>query len=149
MTVFHTPLTPAPLTEASQTVTEFDGQIAELAEMLFAIMSENGGVALSASAIGRPERLTVVDLPDASGTWHALALVNPRITAVFDGVQDQADLFPGARSTLRFRRVDIEHETLEGETVTLAADGPLAVGLQAQIDILMGETGSTATRRLH
>ena len=101
-------------------------------------------MALSASAIGRPERLTVVDLPDASGTWRALALVNPRITGGHEGVTDQASLFPGSAPVFRFTSVDVVFETLEGETVTLEADGPLAVGLQAQIDVLDGLTATQA-----
>lgn len=135
-----------PTLDDSRTVTEFDGQIAELAETLFEIMTTAGGVALSACTIGRPERVMVVDLPDAAGDVWTLALVNPRITAVHDGVADQNALFPTLPSMARFQRIEVMHETLEGETVILTADGPLAIGLQVQIDLLNGES---RPRRLH
>ncbi|WP_425100548.1 peptide deformylase [Tropicibacter sp. S64] len=142
MTTFY----PVPSPTSPGEVTEFDGQIAELAETLFEIMQSAGGVALAASAIGRPERLVVVDLPDAAGMGCAMALVNPRLTAVHDGLVDQAAVFPGSAPALRFARIDVTFETLEGDTVTLAADGPLAIGLQAQIDLL---TNTAPARHLH
>ncbi|MFW2541857.1 peptide deformylase [Primorskyibacter sp. 2E107] len=149
MTVFLNPLAPALLSETSEIVTEFDGQIAELADTLFELMQAHGGVGLAASAIGRSEPLLVIDLPDASGDRIPMALVNPRITAVHDGTTDQADLFSGSTSQMRFRRIDVTYETLEGETVTLVADGPLAIGLQDQISRMTGSQAATAPRRLH
>lgn len=146
------PFTPFPSTTARTTqgtVTEFDGQIAELADTLFELMFDNGGVGLTASAIGRRERLLVVDLPDASGERHVMALVNPRIIAVQDAMICQSEVFTDLPPRQRFSRIDVLHETVEGETVTLSADGPLAIGLQDQIDRLHGPTHSAPTTRLH
>ena len=69
------------LKQPSMPVDIFDGDLASLADDMFRVMDRENGAGLAAVQIGVTKRLVVMDVPDASGKRHRLALANPEIVS--------------------------------------------------------------------
>ncbi|CUH77281.1 peptide deformylase [Tropicibacter naphthalenivorans] len=126
------------MSEPSDPVTDFDGFIAELADEMFEVMDMAGGQGLAAVQIGVPLRLIVVDMPDAMGEQHRMALANPRIIARSDTMETREEgclsLPDHELEVPRYTHIEVAFTHLTGEDDTLIAHGPLAVALQHEID---------------
>ncbi|SPF80440.1 peptide deformylase [Pseudoprimorskyibacter insulae] len=136
------PLDHPMLETVSDDVSEFDGRIAELADTLLEVLDHEGGAALAAVQIGAPVRMVVADAVDHTGERQRVALVNPRITTRSEerATQHESCLsMPGYFIPVpRYALIEVAFETLEGETGTILAGGPLAVCLQQAIDLTNG-----------
>jgi peptide deformylase len=132
-----------PLLETrSEPITEFDGRVAELADLMFEVLDDEGGTSLAAVQIGAAQRVIVVSAFDASGDLFRQALVNPRILARSEDHTTEHESclsMPGYMVPVpRHDRIEVAFELLDGEPGTIIADGALSVCLQQAIDLTDG-----------
>ena len=130
----------AVLRKKTRPVKRFDVHLYRLAEQMFQIMAEQGGIGLAAPQVRRSRKLIVVDIGEPGGRH---ALVNPKV--VWTG--KEKEIFregclslPGVEGeVVRPAQVRVRAQRLEnGEWVTLHANGLLARVLQHEIDHLNG-----------
>jgi peptide deformylase len=122
-------------------VTEFNAELAQLANDMFETMYAARGVGLAAPQVGLSRRLTVIDCSAGEDPAQRLVLVNPEILEK-DGVQvgEEGCLsIPGFREDVtRARRARVRAQNLHGETFELEGEDMLARALQHEIDHLDG-----------
>lgn len=108
-----------------------------LIEDMFETMYAADGVGLAAPQIGILRQIVVIDDRDGA----KLALINPKFTRQ-EGEQDASEgclSLPGYRGTVkRPMRVAVEALDQNGESITVEAEGFLAVILCHEIDHLSG-----------
>ena len=134
-----------------------DEKIRELAENMLETMHAANGIGLAAQQIGQALQLTVLDVsqvedrpsmmtlnglpvPDLE-TAMPLVLVNPilRLSEETEIGSEGCLSFPEITADIeRASSVEVEAETLEGETLRIEASGLLARALQHEIDHLNG-----------
>jgi peptide deformylase len=119
--VLHTPTEP---------VTEFDGELAQLIDDLFATMYVAEGVGLAATQIGVGRSVFVYDCPDDDDVRHKGHVVNPRVLATAGPEQKREEgclSVPGPYATLsRPYTVTIGGQDLTGQPIELTGTGFLA-----------------------
>ncbi len=122
-------------------IPEITDEIRELARDMAEAMYGDKGIGLAAPQVGESVCLIVMDLSGPEEHSELLTLVNPRIEeregemVSEEGCLSFPELFIKIR---RSEKVTAKGLTLEGEEVTLNADGMLAVCLQHEIDHLHG-----------
>lgn len=116
-------------------------EIRQLAADMAETMYANQGVGLAAPQVGRSLRLVVIDISGPEKREELLSLVNPVVTTA-SGVQDDEE---GCLSVRNYRtnvrraaNVTVTAQDLDGQALTIEADGLLAVCLQHEIDHLDG-----------
>ena len=101
---------------------EFNTELAQRVEEMFATMYDAGGVGLAAPQVFDSRRLFVMDVPDAEGKSNKLAFINPEIITV-EGEQigEEGCLsFPGLFQTVqRQMRVIVQAQDVKGERFEL------------------------------
>jgi peptide deformylase len=120
------------------------GRLVQLGEDLVRTMLEEEGVGLAAPQVAEPLRLFAYWLP-ATDTDDELAptvLVNPEIRAIGEGLVEGWEgclSIPGLRGLVpRHERIKLKARTVEGEPLSLTADGFHARVLQHEHDHLDG-----------
>lgn len=126
------------LKRASAPIEHVDDGVRELAEDMFAIMDRANGAGLAAVQIGVSLRLVVMDVTDAAGTRHRLALVNPELTSLSEemAVRTEGCLsMPGYELPVkRAVRAAAVFTGLDGHRREIRGGGQLAICLQHEID---------------
>jgi len=125
------------LREVAEPVTRFDPSLVDLAEEMFATLRAANGVGLAAPQIGQSIRLFVAEYED-----QRVALCNPVIT-LKEGESTGAEgclSLPGfvGIGIQRAANIEVQAQDLQGEPVTLRAEGLWARILQHEIDHLDG-----------
>ena len=119
-------------------VTVFDDALAQLADDLLETMRAAPGIGITASHIGVPSRLVVLELT----AGNVRTYVNPVLDWASDETakHDEGSVsMPGAIEEIeRPARVRVSYQDLTGATLTEEADGLLAVCHQHEIDQLDG-----------
>ncbi|MEY2501278.1 MAG: peptide deformylase [Verrucomicrobiota bacterium] len=149
-----------------------DAKIRELAENMLETMHGANGIGLAAQQIGQALQMTVLDVTQVEdrpstmklegepvadlGEVMPLVLLNPVLS-----LGKETDLgsegclsFPEITADIeRATTVELEAETLDGETVRIEASGLLARALQHEIDHLNGilfiDRMSSASKAIH
>lgn len=116
-------------------------RVSALAQRMLATMYAAPGIGLAAPQVGVDLRFAVVDLhPDDKPA--PLILVNPKIETVSaeQVTREEGCLsIPGQYADVtRPERVTVSYEDLDGQSLTIEADGLLATCLQHEIDHLDG-----------
>jgi len=133
--VLHRPCAP---------VTEFDMELADLVDDMFASMRAADGVGLAANQIGMSLRVFVYDCPGATGQYQAGHVVNPvlRIPAALAPPTTEAEgclSLPGQHALLsRPALATVTGLDARGKPVTVTGTGFLARCLQHEVDHLDG-----------
>lgn len=113
-----------------------------LIEGAFSALRERRGSSLSAVQIGIPVRVIVWDLPGRESERRQGHVVNPEITETGGNATSALEgclSLPGARaSVVRWDTVTVEGRDVDGNHITLHADGLWARRLQHEIDHLGG-----------
>lgn len=125
------------LTSRADEVTEFDANLARLAEDMLETMDDSDGVGLAANQVGVLQRIFVYDCEGVRG-----ALVNP----VWEPVGDEMQLgeegclsVPGIGGEVeRHMRVRATGQDPQGRPVAIEAEGLLARCIQHETDHLDG-----------
>jgi peptide deformylase len=125
------------LRRRAKPVEEIDSQIKALADSMVETLIKRVGYGLAAPQVGVLKRLIVVDVED-----ELYMLANPKIVEASEerelGVEGCLSL-PGIEAEVeRAKSVRIEGLNLEGERVTISAEGLLARVFQHEIDHLDG-----------
>ena len=129
------------LAEKSKPVEEVTKEIRELAANMVETMYEEEGVGLAAPQVGALHRLVVIDVSGPEVRNELMTLINPVILSA-DGSCDSEEgclSVPGYRTKRkRSETVVVKAQDLEGNDVTIEADGLLAICLQHELDHLDG-----------
>ena len=129
------------LEKPGKPVTNFDAELEELVEDMFATMYAAQGVGLAAPQIGKSIRLTVVDVTGGKNPEAKIVLINPEITPVGQPVAGPEGClsFPGLFVNVRrAKKVVIEAFDLAGNPVQLEAEGLASRAWQHELDHLEG-----------
>lgn len=137
---------PAPILRIKVTpVTEFSVELQTLAEDMRQTMHHAIGIGLAAPQVGQNVAMIVLELPSEEEPEEAIpfmALVNPRITwhSFKQNFFAEACLsIPGVEGPVRRpTKIRIKAQDLQGNKLSIEADGMLARVLQHEIDHLHG-----------
>ncbi|MCL6565686.1 MAG: peptide deformylase [Acidobacteriia bacterium] len=125
----------------AQPVTQFDEELAKLAEDMFESMYAAHGVGLAAPQIGRSLRLAVIDVTSGMNPEARLVLANPEIIHS-EGEQREEEgclSLPGFHAAvLRPKFVTVRAQNLRGEWFEMRGEGLLARAFCHEIDHLNG-----------
>ena len=129
------------LEKPTKIVTNFDAELAELAEDMFASMYAAQGVGLAAPQIGKGIRMTVVDVTAGKNPEAKIVLVNPEIIHAEGEKREEEGCLsiPGFRGyVIRPLFVTVRAQTVTGETFELRGEDLLARAFCHEIDHLNG-----------
>ncbi len=125
----------------AEPVTEFNGELKQLAADMFETMYANKGIGLAAPQVGVSKRLAVLDHSAGEDESAKLVLVNPEIL-VKEGMQigEEGCLsIPGFREDVkRAYRVRVRAQDLDGNFFETEGEELLARAIQHEIDHLDG-----------
>ncbi|MDX2438657.1 MAG: peptide deformylase [Acidobacteriota bacterium] len=120
------------------------GRLADLGQDMVRTMIEEDGVGLAAPQVAEGIRLFTYWVPetDDEPELSPAVLVNPEIRPVGDDVEEGWEgclSIPGLRGMVpRYRRLKVKARTVEGDPISLTADGFHARVLQHEYDHLDG-----------
>ena len=122
-------------------IRDFDTELAELAEDMFASMYAAQGVGLAAPQIGKSIRLAVVDVSSGKNPEAKIVLINPEIIHAEGEVREEEGCLsiPGFRGyVVRPQFVTIRAQNAKGETFEIRGENLLARAFCHEIDHLHG-----------
>jgi peptide deformylase len=126
-------------------VTEFDGELAQLVDDMFASQRAAEGVGLAANQIGVELRVFVYDCPDEDGVRHVGHVVNPVLDdlpverRVLDDSDEGCLSVPGAYAELpRPDYAVVRGQDTHGSPIAVRGTGYFARCLQHETDHLNG-----------
>jgi len=129
------------LEKPSKTITQFDAELEELAEDMFATMYASQGIGLAAPQVGKSIRLTVVDVTSGKNPEAKIVLVNPEIIHGEGEKREEEGCLsiPGFRGyVVRPQFVTIKAQNLKGEPFEIRGEDLLARAFCHEIDHLNG-----------
>ena len=129
------------LEKPSKTITQFDAELEELAEDMFATMYAAQGIGLAAPQVGKNIRLTVVDVTSGKNPEAKIVLVNPEIIHGEGEKREEEGCLsiPGFRGyVVRPQFVTIKAQNLKGEPFEIRGEDLLARAFCHEIDHLNG-----------
>ena len=129
------------LAQKSAPIETITDEIKELAAEMAQVMYKEDGVGLAAPQVGQLVRLVTLDISGPEERTDLMTLVNPCIVES-DGCVDSEE---GCLSVINYRgkvkrseTVTVKALDIEGNDVTIEADGLLAICLQHELDHLDG-----------
>ena len=129
------------LKKISRKIDVIDDRIKTLAEDMFYTMHKYDGLGLAGVQVGVLKRIIVIDLYDGESKF---ALINPEIVSLEGNIVEVEEgclSYPYQFGKVRrYEKVKVKAQDLDGNNVTLEAEGLLAQALQHEIDHLNGET---------
>lgn len=121
-------------------VAKVDDDIRRLASDMAETMYEAPGIGLAATQVNVHRQVIVVDVSETKD--KLLVLINPRILRA-EGMQEGEEgclSVPGVYDAVsRAERITVQFQDLDGASVTLDAEGLLAVCIQHEVDHLKGK----------
>ena len=129
------------LHKVAKPVQAVDARIKALVPNMLETMYEAKGIGLAATQVDVHERLIVIDVSEERN--QPLVLVNPEITWTSaethlneEGCLSVPGIYDGVQ---RFDEIRVTALDRDGKTITVEADGLLAVCIQHEMDHLMGK----------
>jgi len=122
-------------------VTQFDAELADLAEDMFASMYAAQGVGLAAPQIGKGIRMAVVDVTAGKNPEAKIVLVNPEVIHAEGEKREEEGCLsiPGFRGyVVRPLFVTVRAQTVTGESFEIRGEDLLARAFCHEIDHLNG-----------
>jgi peptide deformylase len=130
------------LSQPGEPVTEFDADLAKLAEDMFETMYASQGIGLAAPQVAVSKRLTVIDLSQGKDPEQKLVLVNPEVI-LREGRQYEEEgclSFPEIREkVVRAATVRVRAQDLKGKWFEMDGEELLSRAFQHEIDHLDGK----------
>ena len=130
------------LRRGGKTITQFDGELRQLADRMMEAMYVEGGVGLAAPQVGIEQKLLVLnpsgDRKDRSGE---LVLCNPKLTRKKgrEFGEEGCLSFPGIHAEVeRWVDITVTFQDLDGKEQSMTASGWLARIVQHEMDHLDG-----------
>jgi len=129
------------LEKPAKTIMQFDAELEELAEDMFASMYTAQGVGLAAPQIGKSIRLAVVDVTGGKNAEAKIVLVNPEIIHGEGEKREEEGCLsiPGFRGyVVRPQFVTIKAQDIKGDRFEIRGEDLLARAFCHEIDHLNG-----------
>jgi peptide deformylase len=129
------------LEKPAKPVAQFDAELEELAEDMFATMYAAQGIGLAAPQIGKSIRIAVVDVTGGKNAEAKIVLVNPEITHGEGEKREEEGCLsiPGFRGyVVRPHFVTVRAQNLKGEVFEIRGEDLLARAFCHEIDHLNG-----------
>ena len=129
------------LEKPAATVRNFDAELQELADDMFASMYAAQGVGLAAPQIGKSIRMTVIDVSNGKNPEAKIVLVNPEIVHAEGEVREEEGCLsiPGFRGyVMRPQFVTVRAQNAKGEPFEIRGENLLARAFCHEIDHLNG-----------
>jgi peptide deformylase len=129
------------LEKPARIITQFDAELEELAEDMFATMYAAQGIGLAAPQIGKSIRLTVVDVTGGKNPEAKIVLSNPEIIHGEGEKREEEGCLsiPGFRGyVVRPQFVTIKAQNVKGEPFEIRGEDLLARAFCHEIDHLNG-----------
>jgi len=129
------------LEKPTRPVVEFDEQLAELAEDMFATMYAAQGIGLAAPQIGKSIRMTVVDVTGGKNPEAKIVLINPQLVHAEGEKREEEGCLsiPGFRGyVMRPQFVTVRAQDLKGQFFEIRGEDLLARAFCHEIDHLDG-----------
>ena len=129
------------LERPTKPVVEFDDQLAELAEDMFAAMYAAQGIGLAAPQIGKSIRMTVVDVTGGKNPEAKIVLINPQLVHAEGEKREEEGCLsiPGFRGyVMRPQFVTVRAQDLKGQFFEIRGEDLLARAFCHEIDHLDG-----------
>ena len=129
------------LEKPAATVKNFDAELEQLAEDMFASMYAAQGVGLAAPQIGKGIRLAIVDVSNGKNPEAKIVLVNPELIHGEGEVREEEGCLsiPGFRGyVVRPQFVTVKAQNLKGEPFEIRGENLLARAFCHEIDHLQG-----------
>ena len=127
------------LRQPAEEVEGFDDDLRQLAEDMFETMYSAEGIGLAAPQVGVSKRLFVMDVGDPDD--EARAVVNPRIVEREGSEREDEGCLslPGLFGPVdRAKRIVLEGEDLDGQTIRVEAEDLAARCIQHEVDHVDG-----------
>ncbi len=124
----------------AEPVRVFDAGLKQLVADMFETMYDANGVGLAATQVNVHRRVLVADMSD--DRKQPLALINAQILEKEGSqvYQEGCLSFPGLYADVtRALRVKVKAQDVDGQEITVEAEGPLAVCIQHEMDHLEGK----------
>ena len=129
------------LRERAQPVGEFDSELEDLVQALFATMHKHEGIGLAAPQVGILKQVAVIDIEGEAAT--PLVLVNPSVTVLDSNrvaYEEGCLSIPELRATIeRPKRIRLSAQSASGASYELEAEGLLGICIQHECDHLQGK----------
>lgn len=128
------------LRTVAKPVTQVTPEIRQIAADMLDTMYAEEGVGLAATQVNIHQRIVVIDVSDTRD--RPIVLVNPEIIAKAGCEKSEEGCLsvPEARAVVeRAETVSIQALDLDGQPVSLEADGLLAICIQHELDHLQGK----------
>jgi peptide deformylase len=132
------------LRQISKEVVLFDEKLHKLLDAMNPIMINTNGIGLAAIQVAHPVRVLILNIPDEEGEQpneNLLEIINPVVT----DKSGESLYQEGCLSVPKFyedikrdEQVSINYQDRDGNTMTLEADGLLAIAIQHEMDHLEG-----------
>jgi len=129
------------LEKPTKPISQFDDELAELAEDMFATMYAAQGIGLAAPQIGKSIRMTVVDVTSGKNPEAKIVLINPQIIHGEGEKREEEGCLsiPGFRGyVVRPQFVTVRAQDLKGEFFEIRGEDLLARAFCHEIDHLDG-----------
>ena len=129
------------LEKPTKPISNFDDELAELSEDMFATMYAAQGIGLAAPQIGRSIRMTVVDVTSGKNPEAKIVLINPQIIHGEGEKREEEGCLsiPGFRGyVVRPQFVTVRAQDLKGEFFEIRGEDLLARAFCHEIDHLDG-----------
>jgi peptide deformylase len=129
------------LEKPTKPISQFDAELAELAEDMFATMYAAQGIGLAAPQIGKSIRMTVVDVTSGKNPEAKIVLINPQIIHGEGEKREEEGCLsiPGFRGyVVRPQFVTVRAQNLKGEFFEIRGEDLLARAFCHEIDHLDG-----------
>jgi peptide deformylase len=129
------------LEKPTKPISDFDAELAELSEDMFATMYAAQGVGLAAPQIGRSIRMTVIDVTSGKNPEAKIVLINPQIIHGEGEKREEEGCLsiPGFRGyVVRPQFVTVRAQDLKGEFFEIRGEDLLARAFCHEIDHLDG-----------
>jgi peptide deformylase len=129
------------LEKAGAIIKNFDSELEQLSEDMFASMYAAQGVGLAAPQIGKSMQLAVVDVSNGKNPEAKIVLVNPQIIHAEGEVREEEGCLsvPGFRGyVVRPQFVTVRAQNVKGETFDIRGENLLARAFCHEIDHLHG-----------
>ena len=130
------------LRQKCEEVKEITPEIRQLIRDMIETMHAAPGAGLAASQVGVPLRICVIDISPSDRPRRPMALINPRITAKSERVEEEEGCLslPGLVTMVkRYRSVTVEATNDKGFPLKFQGTDLLARALQHEIDHLDGK----------
>jgi len=129
------------LEKPTKPISQFDAELSELSEDMFATMYAAQGIGLAAPQIGKSIRMTVVDVTSGKNPEAKIVLINPQIIHGEGEKREEEGCLsiPGFRGyVVRPQFVTVRAQDIKGESFEIRGEDLLARAFCHEIDHLDG-----------